>query len=106
MKKTEIKCMIIKMRLRTMYLRIHTFFVKEYDFMRNKIRLYFAKRDADHFHKINGSRYHVVAFGKGYKAVDSSYIHEYNKIAKKKIDIYGLLKMSYYSTSVRPLTEK
>jgi hypothetical protein len=74
--------------------------------IRNKINFYFAKKKANQLHKLTGKRYHVLPRSDvKLMVVDNDFVNAYNKVAAKKgckkINIYDLLKMSYYSTSVQ-----
>ncbi len=59
-------------------------------------------KQADLLHSTNRKRYHVIPLEKGagrkLVIVDNTFIKEYNKKAKKKINIHDLLELAYYST--------
>ena len=53
---------------------------------------------ADLLHATNGKRYHVIPIENQLVIVDNTFIKEYNKRAKKKINIADLFELAYYST--------
>lgn len=75
----------------------------------NYVNFWLKKKEADRMHKTTGKRYHVVPAGKySLRVVDNTFVALYNKSVPKakRIDIKDLLHMSYYSTSLEPLTRK
>lgn len=76
---------------------------------RERKRLKIAKRKAIKLHKLTGKRYHVVPNGSGgLMVVDNEFLKIYNKNVKglgKQLTFQDLMKNSYFSTSVRGVTE-
>lgn len=71
----------------------------------NPMHFKWMKNKANRLNKLTGKRYFVVpATDTSLMVVDNNYVKFYNKQkGVKKIDIYDLIKMSYYATSTRSL---
>jgi hypothetical protein len=81
----------------------------QYNSIHNYIHFWAKKREADQLHATHGKRYHVVPTGpRKLEVVDNDYVDRYNRLVpkNKRITYLKLIKMSYYSTPVQPLTQR
>lgn len=86
--------------MKKLYKKVKDFFVFEYNSLWNKYIFWKMKRKADKMHGMTKKRYHVVPISETELiVVDNSYIKWHNKQKGiKKITVYDLIEMSYYST--------
>jgi hypothetical protein len=89
--------------------KLKAWIIFQYNSIHNHIHFQIKKKEADRLHETTGKRYHIVPTGPGtLSVVDNTFIKTYKSLVAKNKRIYinDLIKMSYYSTSVKPLTRK
>lgn len=93
-----------------MFKLIKIFFQDRYRITLNNIKLYIdkqrfknAKKRAIEYHLLKPKQYHVIKQAGKYTVVDNRWVDYYNKVIRekggKKITVYELMKIAYFSTN-------